>query len=141
MPSQTALMPRPKAARARGTRPGPDGRLLVDEPERDDALRLGEEDRRAWLPDVPDREREVFDELADDFLLRDRGGEDVRGAMVARLGADHSSPRRHTPTRPHQSPARPKGQASRTVGMIIGLRRSLPETKPPSVRRMTCCSP
>lgn len=135
-------------------RPGPAERPFAREPERVDALRFGEVDRRAWLPEEPDRERDDFDLLVEDFVLRDRGEEDVRVAMVARLCADHISLSRHTPTPHHQSPCAgptsrtgpvrqevPKsrtGQASRTVGMIIGLRRSLPETKPPTVRRMTC---
>jgi hypothetical protein len=93
IPSHVAAMPRPIALRARARGPGPDGFFFAVVRERVDALRLDEEDRRAWLPDEPDRELE-------DFELRDLGGEDVRVAMVARLGADHTSHTRPTPT-PH----------------------------------------
>lgn len=35
---------------------------------------------------------------------------------------------------------RPGGQASSTIGMIIGRRRWVLETHRPTVRRMVCCS-
>jgi hypothetical protein len=51
-------------------------------------LLLLADERRAWLPDEPDRERDV---------LRDRGEEDVRVAMRLRLRDRHSSLTCNTP--------------------------------------------
>jgi hypothetical protein len=75
-PSQTAVTARPTPIPSSVSGPGPvrRGRAVVRErdffvDERDfDAV-----DRRAWLPD--DRDRELLE-------LRDRGGEDVRVAMI-----------------------------------------------------------
>lgn len=57
-----------------------------------DALRRVELLLRAWLPD--DRGRELPDLLE----LRDRGGEDVRVAMVANVRDYHIRHTCHTPT-------------------------------------------
>ena len=120
MPNHTARMPCPIAAPTRDSRPGPLRRRTAVEPLRDDLL------RRVWLPD--DR----------GFLLRDRGGEDVRVAMVVRLRGHPNSPTCHTPDSSAADDQR--RQASRTTGMIMGRRRWLPDTQRPMVRRITCCS-
>jgi hypothetical protein len=49
--------------------------------------------RRVWLPD--DRVLEEAELVALPF--RDAGGEDVRVAMVTRVGEVHTSPSLHTP--------------------------------------------
>lgn len=102
MPSQIAAMARPRAWRTRATGPGPvrTGRELEDR-VREDAPRLDffDEDRRVWLPDDRDRELLPFDF----FEPRDRGGEDVRVAMIPRLGRYHTSLTRHTPMHPSVS--------------------------------------
>jgi len=94
IPSQVARIPRPTAFRALAIAPGPVRRREV---ERDAG-------RRA--PDARDRELEDFAVGVGDFELRDRDEEDVRVAMVDRLGADHTGLTRHTPNTTHQS-ARP----------------------------------
>jgi hypothetical protein len=107
-------MARPKARKTRATGPGPvrTGRfgevLLEPEPrERVDAPRLDfcfdDEVRRVWLPDDRDRELLLFATL----LLRDLGGEDVRVAMMVRLGRYHISLTRHTPIPRPDSHTRP----------------------------------
>jgi hypothetical protein len=112
MPSHTAAIARRIPRRARASGPGPvrTGCVLevvdfdfevgfdfeVEVRVREDAPRLDDffdEDRRVWLPDVRDRELLLFDT----FLLRDLGGEDVRVAMMTRLGRYHTSLTRHTP--------------------------------------------
>ena len=78
--------------RSRVKTPGPLRRVEERERERLLVLLFFDDFRRVWLPDAPDREL---------VELRDRGGEDVRVAMVSNLRDRHISLTRNTPnTRP-----------------------------------------
>lgn len=84
----------------------------------DDFFDAEEERPRAWLPD--DRDRELDARPEDVLLLRDPGGEDVRVAMLTRLGHSHTSPTLHTPrgvaTASHQANPSTQGRTTSSVG-------------------------
>ena len=68
------------------------------------------------------------------------------GRRRAEVQAEHQVARSQGHPRPGRdvpagtSSGRPAGQASMTIGMIIGLRRSRPDTQRPTTRRITCWS-
>jgi hypothetical protein len=102
------------------------------------ADRLGEGDFRSANP------RFTGEAVATNQAIADAVAEvaALRGVTPARGHATGAGPSGCGPDGP--CPVRRAGgrtgQASMTIGMIIGRRRSLPPTQPPTVRRMTCCS-
>ena len=97
------------AAKARGTGPGPLRRRTAVEPLRD-----------------------LDDGLRRLVLVRDRGGEDVRVAMVVKLRRNPTSPSRHTPTAWWDGDPPPLGWRSAASALTI---RRIWDGDPPNVGR------